>query len=362
MVTMNLGVKMPGDRHCPRIDTTELKNHIERRVGHQKAEKYFNLLNRYLSRRLRKSEFDKLCIQLLGRENISLHNGLIRAVIKNACIAKSPPPKDGKVQSSLNVKVPNGYQSSLQSLCRDVFPQSPRKGRTPTLRDRKFKDRPSPLGPHAKPRNVACDDPIPMVQEQQSATEILSLGSRPPVEVTSVEEGEEVEQVAGSPGIHSRSPLRAPLGVCLHAKGRRKVLSHGSSPFINLDTCCKNAELPDTSSLRKRVEQKLEMESLNVSMDCVNLLNNGLDAFLKRLLKPCLDLAASRSECKLPNKVHHQSSIMNGTRAFTCAQKYSVSMTDFQVAMQSNPRILGEDWPVQLEKVSLCASEGYMDG
>ncbi|KAI3451941.1 hypothetical protein Pfo_008606 [Paulownia fortunei] len=362
MVTMNLGVKMPGDRHCPRIDTIELKHHIERRLGQQKSEKYFNLLNRYLSLRLSKLEFDKLCIGLLGREDIALHNGLIRAIIRNACIAKSLPPKDGKGQSSLNVKVTNGYQSSLQLLCRDVFPQSPRKGRTPTLRDRKSKDRPSPLGPHGKPRIVAGEDSVPKVQEQQSATEILSLGSRPPVEVTSVEEGEEVEQVAGSPGIHSRSPLRAPLGVCLHAKGTRKVLCHGSSPFIDLDTCYNNAGLPDTSSLRKRLEQRLGMESLNVSTYCVNLINNGLDVFLKRLLKPCLDLAASRSECKLPNKVHHQASVVNGMRPLTCAQKSSVSMTDFQVAMQVNPRILGEDWPVQLENVSLRASEDYMDG
>ncbi|KAL0332324.1 UNVERIFIED_CONTAM: hypothetical protein Scaly_2133900 [Sesamum calycinum] len=361
---MNLGVKMPGDRHCPRIDTIELKHHIERRVGQQRAEKYFNLLNRYFSARLSKSEFDKHCIGLLGRENIPLHNGLIRAIIKNASIAKSPPPKDQKGQSSLNVKVPNGYQSSLQTLCRDVFPQSPRKGRTPILRDRKCKDRPSPLGPHAKPRNVAGEDPLLKVPEQQSATELLSLGSRPPVEVTSVEEGEEVEQVAGSPGIQSRSPLTAPLGVSLHANGMRKVLAPGLSPVVNLDTCYNNAELPDTPSLKKRLESELVMKNLNASTYCVNLLNNGLDVFMKRLLKPCLELAASRSECKLPNYVHRQAFVMNGTRPLTSAPKssVSVSMTDFRVAMQLNPWILGEDWPIQLEKGVMRASEDCMDG
>lgn len=357
---MSLGVKMPGDRHCPRIDTIELKHHIEKRIGQQRAEKYFNHLSRYLSLRISKLEFDKLCIGLLGRENISLHNGLIRAIVKNACISQSPPPKDGKSKSSLNVKLTNGYQSSLQ-LLRNVFPQSPKKGRTPLLR--KSKDQPIPRGLHGKPHNVGAEDSAPKAQQQQSATEILSLGSRPPLEVTSVEEGEEVEQLAGSPGIHSRGPLRAPLGVFLHSKGANKLLCNGFSPSVDLETCYNKAELPDTSSLRKRLEQRLGMESLNVSTDCVNLLNNGLDAYMKRLLKPCLDLAALRSESKIPNKVHYQTpSVVNGMRPMTYGQRSSVSMTDFRVAMQSNPRILGEDSPLQLEKLLLGASEDYMDG
>ncbi|KAK6151164.1 hypothetical protein DH2020_016096 [Rehmannia glutinosa] len=317
---MNLGVTMPGDRHCPRIDTIELKLHIERRL-------VTDLANQ------------SLISSVLGYwgERTSLHNGLIRAIIKNACSANAPPPKYEKRQSSLNVKMTNGYQSSLQLLCRDVFPQSPRKGRTPTVRDRRSKDRPSPLGPNGKAHIVAGEDSVLKVQEQQSATEILSLGSRPPVEVTS-EEGEEVEQIAISPGIHSRTPLKAPLGISLNSKGTRKVLSHGFSPLTDLDTCYNNTMLPDTSSLRKKLEQKLGMDGLNVSTYCVNLINNGVDVFLKRLLKPCLDLAASRSECT------------------------SVSMTDFEVAMQSNPRVLGEDWPVLLEHVAFRASEDYMDG
>ncbi|CAI9766855.1 unnamed protein product [Fraxinus pennsylvanica] len=347
---MNSEPEMPVDRHCFRIDTSKLKLQIERKLGRQKSEKYFNLLNRFLSLRLSKREFDKLCIELLGRENISLHNGLIQAILKNASVAKSPPPKCRKAQAPPNIKVPNGYQrSSLQSICRDTFPQSPRKGRTPGSRDRKFKDSLSPLGPLGK------------VQEQQSATELLSLGSRPPVEVTSVEDGEEVEQCAGSPGIYSRSPLRAPLGISLNAGGTRKVLLNESPPYEN---CCSTGELPDTSSLRKRLEQKFKTEGMNVSTDCAGLLNNGLDVFLKRLIKPCLDLSASRSEHQLDDKVHHQDMSVKNKMGSTYVKKpnrsFSVSILDFQVAMESNPRILGEDWPVQLENVSFRASDYYM--
>ncbi|KAJ6905795.1 LOW QUALITY PROTEIN: hypothetical protein NC652_023526 [Populus alba x Populus x berolinensis] len=120
---------------------------------------------------------------------------------------------------------------------------------SPVNRDCKFRDRPSPLGPLGKPQSVECEELNARGQEQQSATELLSLGSRPPVEVASVEEGEEVDQMAGSPSVQSRSPVTAPLVYA--------------------------------------------------------------------------------------------------------------SMLDFRVSMESNPQILGEDWPTQLEKISLHGFEGY---
>ncbi|CBI33712.3 unnamed protein product, partial [Vitis vinifera] len=253
-------------RNFSRIHTLELKIQIEKKLGRAKAEKYFDLLTKYLSLKLSKNEFNKLCIDTIGRENVLLHNQLIGSIIKNACLSKSPPPKQSKTEGSLNVKVANGYQrSSLQSICRDVFPQSPRKGRTPSLRDRK-----------------------------------------PPGEVNSVEDGEEVEQAARSPGIHSRSPVTAPLGI------------------------------PKTTIVTRK------MEGFKISGDCISLLNNGLDVFLKRLIKPCLELASSRSGQKHLSQKH--------------AGSIPASILDFRVAMELNPYILGEDWPVKLEKVCLRAS------
>ncbi|PPR82828.1 hypothetical protein GOBAR_AA37888 [Gossypium barbadense] len=157
------------------VNTLELKSRIERKIGRVNAEKYFHLVARFLSLKIGKPEFDKLCIDTIG------------------------------------VELPNGYRrSNLQSLCKDI-PQSPRKGRTPNLQDRKLRDRWSPLGPHGK---------NPKVQQQQSATELLSLGSRLP---GSVEDGEEVNQAEGSPSIHSRSPVGSPLGISFNSKETRKV-------------------------------------------------------------------------------------------------------------------------------------------
>lgn len=341
MIMRNSESKMAmSQQPISRIDTMELKFQIERKLGQQKSEKYFNLLGRYLGLKLSKSEFNNHCLSLLGRENICLHNELIRAIIKNASLAKSPPPKRSKIESPLDDKVQNGCQrSSLQSLCKDLLPQSPRKRRTPNHCERKLKDGVGIVGRHGKAHKV---------QEQQSATELLSLGSRPPVEVNSVEEGEEVEQASESPGIYSRSPVRAPLGISIHTKETRKVLRNGSAPAFYSQTCHSSGELPETSSLKKRLEQKLEMEGLKISTDCVSLLNNGLDVFLKRLVRPCLQLAGSRSQHSHLRPMRY---IQKPNRSF------SASMLDFRVTMESNPRILGEDWPVQLEKVCLFPSE-----
>ncbi|GKU94865.1 hypothetical protein SLEP1_g8297 [Rubroshorea leprosula] len=360
MIVRNSETAMSEGRHFSRVDTLEIKSQIERKLGRLKAEKYFNLLARYLSLKICKSEFDKLCIGTIGRENVRLHNNLLRSIVRNATLARTPPSKESKVEGSLSVKVPNGFQrSSLQSLCKD-FPQSPRRGRTPNLRDRKFRDRPSPLGPHGKSHSTACEDAVAKVQEQQSATELLSLGSRPP---GSVEDGEEVDQAAGSPSIYSRSHVRAPLGIIFNAKAIRKVPSTGFSSSYYTETCHNRGELPDTSSLRKRLEQKLAMEGLKMSVDCANLMNNSLDIFLKRLIKPCLEVGGSRSGHILLDQRHTYSiPCSSGTLSGVCAQKprglVSASMLDFRVAMELNPLILGEDWPTQMEKVCLRASEG----
>lgn len=354
MMARNLETEMQGGQHFSPIDTLELKSQLERKLGHARVEKYFNILSRFLSLKMSKSEFYKLCIATIGKENVRLHNYLLRAIMKNASLSKIPPSKGNKVESSSSVKLANGYQrsrSSLQSLCKDL-PQSPRRGRTPNLRDRKFKDRPSPLGPHGKGHSAACEDVLTKVQEHQSANELISLGSRQPF---SVEDGEEVDQSAGSPGIYSRSPIRAPLGISLRTKEARKVLHKRLFSGQCTETCYQSGELPDTSSLMKRLEQELQTEGLQVSVDSANLLNNALDIFMKRLIKPCLELGGSRSGHK--HIAEGLSSQVPTSMPVTCVQKPSASSLDFQVAMELDPLILGVNWSTQLERVRLHAPE-----
>ncbi|XP_044508043.1 uncharacterized protein LOC123227339 [Mangifera indica] len=354
---------MEGSPNFTPIDTLDIKALILRKIGHQRGQSYFDQLSRFFSFKISKSEFDKFCIRTIGRENITLHNKFIKSIVKNACVAKVPPVKHiKKVGSSLNIKTVSGSQrSSLQSLYGDAFPPSPRKGRSMVNRDRKFRDRPSPLGPLGKPQSFAAvEESVSKAQEQQSATELLSLGSRPPVEVLSVEDGEEVEQAAGSPSVQSRSPVTAPLGISMNFCGARESLFNIS---IRNDyhpvTCLNSAELPDTRSLRSRLEQKLAREGITVSVDCANLLNNGLDVYLKRLIRPYIALARSRYQNEhLKQQIGRLIPSFNGMRYMQrpTRSKYA-SMLDFRTAMGLDPKVLGEAWPVQLERICFYASE-----
>ncbi|KAJ4761346.1 hypothetical protein LUZ62_071721 [Rhynchospora pubera] len=75
---------MEGQNHCP-INLRELKLQMEKQVGPAPTRQYFSYLNGLLFKKLTKPEFDKLCILTLGRENLFLHNQLIRSVFQNAC-------------------------------------------------------------------------------------------------------------------------------------------------------------------------------------------------------------------------------------------------------------------------------------
>ena len=350
---------MPTSRQFSRINILELKSEMESKLGRPRAEVYFGLLTKFLSLKIGKHEFTKLCVRTIGKENLHLHNKMMRSILKNSTLSTTPPPKVSKETGSLSLKVPNGYQkTSLQSLCRD-FPQSPRKGRTPSLRDRKFKDRPSPLGPNGKSHSIPCEDSTPRFQEQQSASELFSLGSRPPC---SDEDGEEVEQASGNLGFNHKSPLVAPIGILEEIKRRRKLLANQSESAVPVDTCQSNGVLPSTSSLMKRLEKKLATEGLNMSEDCANLLTSSLDVYLKRLIKPCLELAASRSGNKHADQGHGLTTPgLNGVWPIRHVEKpstpSSVSVLDFRVAMEMNPTLLGQDWPKTLEKVCFYASE-----
>ncbi|KAJ8753463.1 hypothetical protein K2173_019862 [Erythroxylum novogranatense] len=357
---------MVSNQPYARFHTLELKSVLIKKIGHQRADRYFDLLRRLFSFKTTKSEFDKVCVKIIDRENIALHNHLIKSILKNACVAKVPPSKGAKKEGcNINGKSVNEYQRNcLQSLYGDGFASSPRKGRSPVNWDRKFRDRPSPLCPLGKPQSILSEEPSSRMQEQQSATELLSLGSRPPVEVASVEEGEEVEQMTSSPGVQSRSPVTAPFGISISKDGARKTLSNLSACKNYLrQTCLNNGELPDTRSLRSRLEMTLEAESISVSVECVNLLNNALDAYLKGLIEPCMGLAAiSHNNWQLKSVNGIVTTGLNngmfpGKYMPGAKELHYASMTEFLVSVQSNPQLLGEDRPTQLEKISLCASE-----
>lgn len=404
-----------------RIDLGDLKAQIVKRIGVDRSKRYFYYLNQFLGQKLSKGDFDKLCCRVLGRENLPLHNQFIRSILKNACQAKTPPPvyeadpaKSVSRTAKLSPSVEDGpdqngsliqNQNQSSSIWSNGVPQvSLRKSRS-GIRERKLKDRPSPLGPNGN-HSTAMEDSGSKImtenglsspcdyqrslQKYQSVPGLLEkerglipepadksgAHSKNEAVMAIVEDGEEVDQVTLSS--FSKIPLHAPLGVpCCPASvgGGRKAMSVGNSDdFVSYhDT----GELSDTESLRRRMQHIAAAQGIGgVSVECANILNVMLDIYLKRLIKSCIELVGARStpephshlgqKHQIPDKVlngtwpainhlHMRNNVIGGMPE----KKFpiSLSMVDFKLAMELNPQQLGDDWPLLLEKISLSSFE-----
>ncbi|XP_038712500.1 uncharacterized protein LOC120006513 isoform X2 [Tripterygium wilfordii] len=361
------------------------------------------------------------------RENLPLHNQLIRTILKNASHAKTPPPfhevspaktliqtakaspskEDGHEQSGSLIPAQNVHIWS-----NGVLPLSPRKGRS-GIRDRKLRDRPSPLRPNGKVECAShqstgtedsgskgitengsltpCDyqRPLqllqPVAEQPENKKEHLvtrtsdktRIGSINHLKVAVVEDGDEVEQ--GRHSNFSKRPLLAPLGIPFYSAsvgGARKAIPVASSG--ESFSCHDSGGLSDSETLRKRMEQIATAQGIGgVSMECANTLNNLLDVYLKRLIQSSVQLVGGRSaQFSKRHPTHKQQvpgKIINGIwpsnhlhmhssgEPVDCMQEQksrcSISLLDFKVAMELNPQQLGEDWPLLLEKISMQSFE-----
>ncbi|KGN62868.1 uncharacterized protein LOC101213741 [Cucumis sativus] len=395
-----------------RIDLGELKSQIVKKLGADRSKRYFFYLNRFLSQKLSKNEFDKSCCRVLGRENLWLHNQLIQSILKNACQAKVAPPipvagypKTSTQSAKISPLVEDGnedggavFPTSTQNIPGWSNGVSPRKCRS-GIRDRKLKDRPSILGPNGKVECIShlsanmdngdatlCDYKRP-VQNLQGIAELpennievrvpqpsgkQDLQNKIQVEATKVEDREEAGQSNHSSLLRSR--LLAPLGIPFCSAsigGARKTRPVDCGGDFSLSDV---GHLLDTESLRRRMEQIAAVQGLgSVSADCANILNKVLDVYLKQLIRSCVDLVgawpAYEPEKPLSHKQQFQGKVINGMlpnnqlhgRHSNGSEEVvhehrlqcSISLLDFKVAMELNPTQLGEDWPLLLEKICM---------
>ncbi|CAN0899686.1 hypothetical protein LINGRAHAP2_LOCUS20421 [Linum grandiflorum] len=401
-----------------RIDLVQLRSQILKKIGAERSKKYFFNLNRFLSQRQSKSDFDKSCFRLLGRENLPLHNQLIRAILKNASLGKAPPPTHdvGPAKSAIQMAKCSSEREDVHDLVPNqspnvpiwsngVLPVSPRRIRS-CMRDRKIRDRPSPLGPNGKVECVShqsiglddgggkaitvtgngdcspCDFQRPMqhlqaLAEQPENEKEASVQRSMENRTTVLGRGEEVEQANHL--AFSRSRVFAPLGIpsCLASiLGSRKATPVTSSDEFAM--CYNSGVLSDTEMLKQRMEQIAVSQGLEgVSMDCANMLNNMLDMYLGRLIKSCVELVrarASHDQRKQPGLKQqftgkgkgkavngvwpsNHSLMQNSNGSIEAMQEQrprcSISLLDFKVAMELNPQQLGEDWPLLLERICM---------
>lgn len=423
-----------------RIDIADLKGQIAKRIGADQALRYFSYLNRLLSQNLGKAEFDKLCYRTLGRENLPLHNQLIRSILKNACHGRVPPPNPKKASKSARFigkrsppkedgHPPMGAPNSTLPIGSngDALPLSPHKLRSGICDQRLRDPQLEAFGSNGKayfashrPRAnekalgkgvvengdlYACDMQRPMqhlqvLAEQRAEKWDVSLpppNKRPQIkwspheqfpvhsegsEVIAGEDGEEMKQ--SNIANFGRVALQAPLGIsfCPGSMGGIRsalpVACSSSSSRRRSASFIDSGQLSDTETLRKRMEQIAGAAGLDgMTSDCANLLNNGLDVYLKRLIKLCIELVGARSEQELikhsvyeqqphgklingitpGHQMHLQSS--SGNLEVTQERKSHcpISFLDFKVAMELNTQQLGKDWPRLLEKICLHACE-----
>lgn len=395
-----------------RINLGDLKLQIAKQLGPDRTQMYFGCLTKLLAQKLTKAEFNKFCLLILGRENIPLHNKLIRSILKNAYGAKTPPPVAEKIalnqtggfpKKSLHGNDPlsqlQAKKPPLHSQCNgNILPPAPLKKRIQK----------SPLGTNGRvdentQQSLVTSDKIPIKEngmlgrcnwkrplqhyfaeqptkvprkENLSLHHQIALHRMGLVEAAAMEDKEKLKKsnVLNS----TRRSIRAPLGVPLRppsvGRTRRSLLSGSSSTCVgsNYD----NGELCHTEVLRKLMEKVAKAQGIGVTLDCANLLNNALDTYLKRLIKPTVEIARVRSThepTKHPvfkqqvngrlfngiwagNHMHVQNiesfNVNNGHR-----NQYMVSLRDFQAAMELNPQQLGENWPLLLEKICIRSYE-----
>lgn len=381
-----------------RVNTGDLRSQLVKRVGLERAERYFRFLGRLLSDKLSKPEFNKLCLVTLGRENLPLHNQVIHSILKNAVGAKAPPPPQAAAK----------FNSSLASAANQprvgwanggLLPPSPRKrSGVRRISDQQIpfpiaRENSVPLPPllhHGEDRAIMengdfglydsktkrppqhqqggpIDQPAkPVWMEKMSSHELASARSKNPVEVGRFNS--------------SRFPLRAPLGIpfCPASVGGAQMpLPLPASSGVGGNYV--GSELSHSEVISRRIETIVQAQGLGgVTMDGANLLKKGLDAYLKGLIRSSVELVGVKSGegqvmqqqvyKKQPhikpvngvwsgNHMHVQNSVELMEGMAKSRNQFAMSLQDFRVAMELNPRQLGEDWPLLLEKICVSSFE-----
>lgn len=391
-------MKPPPHQHL-RINLADIKAQIVKRLGPGRSKQYFYYLSRLLSLKLSKVEFNKLCFRVLGRENVPLHNQFIRSILKNACHAKVPPAPTP--EKEVQTFASDGNQPSVPYplLNGAVFPSSPPKARSEILVGSIGKvDFASPqstvsgdnviledrdchiwksVQQHQRLRETADSEGEVLLSHSAklnlikgSTDSVVSVHSKDQKEVLVVEDGKEV---------FSRSALQAPLGIPFSSVSVGRVCR--AFPSASIDRCTSSYDsggLLETNALRERMKLIAAARGLEgVSVECANLLNSGLDAYIKGLIKYCIEFVGARCGRDLSKNsiykhqfhkklvtgvlpgLHFQSQCTN--RPLEGIQEQGqhllVSLLDFKVAMELNPQQLGKDWPLLLEKICTQASE-----
>lgn len=394
-------------RDAERIYVLDLKALIVKRLGTQRANRYFLHFVHFLSSNLSKIELDKLVIATIGKKNVPLHNQLVRAILSNAIKAKEPPPLLPSSSEHLE-KFSRKYQSPSVTSYRpqtspstlsngDSFLSSPTSVKSTAHQNRDRDYRVSPLGhseahsgPHLFPSvrqpeavakqldaesNSSLDPPTkrarvdcPTSEDSASAIESEVLGGD---EICFQKEEREVPFLGNS--------IRESISFSSHldsrVSGKRPTICAFPAHFVRQGALEKDSlgsnDLPDTDTMHGLVEQAAIRDGLKgASRESADVLNAALDAYLKRLIKSCMRErhagpvdANTFQDCSTSGQNVNGGAmkVEPGVKGW-CVQPLvdlpkrqrthpPISLLNLKVAMDMNPQQLGGDWAVQLEKI-----------
>jgi hypothetical protein len=369
----------PAVSQSTRIDVREIKSKIFKTIGPERAKKYFQHLERFLSSKLSKNEFEKLCLVALGRDNLPLHNHLIRSILHNASRACGPPViNDPRLvrgaTTSGHVIVPpvwdNGGPLNLNvkenrplSRRENLLTQKPSLNHCDTIMLENGVHHLSDLKRCTQFQN--SDHVEPLFKRPRMEKEPFSLHNS----LQSNGSAKASRENLGQEIIHQpEGPVQAPLGIQLRPGNfgvARIPLSSVSSKDTS-DTCIEVGELCDTLSVKKRLDKMAGASGLEgVSIECANLLNNGIDVFMKQLIGSCVELVRARSR---HGKLRHDAlkqqmcrKLINGVSVHTHVsgqssiippETNSISMQDLKAVIELNPCLLGINASLLLEKIN----------
>ncbi|KAE8659598.1 putative Glucose-6-phosphate 1-epimerase [Hibiscus syriacus] len=316
----------------PRINLIELKAQLIQRFGPERSKQYFHFLNKLLSLKLSKVEFNKVCFLVLGRENVRLHNLLICSILKNACNAKVPPPP-GTIHESLQTgEVLLSPQKARSGASIRLIAKTGSSSHESTITndvvvsenwDTTSRDIQKPLQHHQEisgKANNGRDALLPNPEIKGSFNGFPSEDGRDQSEMLFVEDGKET---------YARSSLQAPPGVPLFSRGTRRSFRLASS--TRYAKSYDIGGLLDAESLREHIQQIAAQEGLEGTRHGCSLRKNNT---MKHHSRRNLVNSVSTSR-------HKQ--IQNNSWCLEAIDEHRyyklVSLLDFKL----NPQRLGED-------------------
>ncbi|EKX32941.1 hypothetical protein GUITHDRAFT_166583 [Guillardia theta CCMP2712] len=86
-------VILVGGMQMRRLDLGAIRKKIHIALGPEKMRSYWDIVRRFTQFRLSKEELDVSAREVLGPDNVSLHNNLIRAIFQNAVVGTVNPPE-----------------------------------------------------------------------------------------------------------------------------------------------------------------------------------------------------------------------------------------------------------------------------